>query len=1435
VSAWVQGTRIGLQAMVDNHEVRAWASALADGRPLAGVRVRLWPSGAEATTGADGLASLPLADAPALALVAQQGADRALLFDSTAWWSDNGSWRAFHAGGAFRWFAFDDRRLYRPGEEVRVKGWIRTVGGEKDGDVDPWSRPLTTLSWTLKDSQGNEVGKGRGEVNPFGAFEATLKLPPTMNLGTAALHLRAHPPGETQAGHDHVHAFEVQEFRRPEFEVDVQVAGGPHFVGGHAVATVTASYFAGGALGASEVAWQASATPGHYRPPNRDDFTFGTWVPWWEPWSGPAVAARTETFAARTDAAGRHRLRVDFDSVSPARPSTLRLEATVADVNRQAWTDGATLLVHPAARYVGLRTERPFVGRGEALRVDAIVTDLDGRALEGAAVEMTAERLEWTHRAGRWTEAVAERESCRLVSAAEAAACTFRPREGGTWRVTARVADERDRPNETQLRVWVAGDRVAPSRDVAEERVTLVPDRKEYRAGDVARLLVVAPFAPAEGVLSLRRSGLLRTERFRMDGATHQLEVRIEEAWTPNVHVQVDLVGKGTRAEEEGAAAGPRPAFASGTVNLPIPPATRTLSVTAAPRDAAVDPGARTEVEVAVADAEGRPLAGAEVALVVVDEAVLSLTGYRMPDPLAAFYALRDPGTRDYTVRRHVVLTQPETEERDQMLGLEAGVAGGAMADRMAPAPASPPAARAVAKSAFAANEQRADAAEPIRMRADWNALAAFVPSSITDSAGKVRVPVTVPDNLTRYRIMAVAATSGRAFGKGESGLTARLPLMVRASPPRFLNFGDRFELPVVLQNQTEAALEVEVAVRAANLVLTGPQGLRARVPAGQRVEVRFPASAARAGTARVQLAAQSGRHADASEHALPVWTPATTEAFATYGTLDAGILAQPVRAPGDAIPDFGGLEVTTSSTALSALTDAVLYLVAYPFDCAEQISSRVLGVAGLRDVLAAFRAEGLPEPRAVVEAVERDVALLRRIQNADGGWPFWRRGDESWPYVSIHVAHALQRAREKGFPVPAETQERARGYLRGIESRFPSWYGPEVRRTLTAYALYVRHRMGDGDAARARRLWTEGGTSLRLEAVGWLLPVLAADPASRTAVTEIRRHLGNRAVEAAGTAHFTDTYGEQGAHVLLHSDRRADAVILEALIGDQPASTLIPKLVEGLLGHRRQGRWGNTQENAFVLLALDRYFQAYEKTTPDFVARLWLGERYAGEHAFRGRSAERQHVDVPMAAVAAGGAADLVMAKDGPGRMYYRIGMQYAPRSLRLAPADHGFTVERHYEAVDDPADVRRDADGAWRLRAGARVRVRVTMVTASRRYHVALVDPLPAGLEALNPELATTGTIAAPTPQTVDVEGGPGLELGHWWWWRRVWYDHQNIRDERVEAFAGLVWEGVWTYRYLARATTPGQFVVPPPRAEEMYHPETFGRGATDRVVVE
>jgi len=643
------------------------------------------------------------------------------------------------------------------------------------------------------------------------------------------------------------------------------------------------------------------------------------------------------------------------------------------------------------------------------------------------------------------------------------------------------------------------------------------------------------------------------------------------------------------------------------------------------------------------------------------------------------------------------------------------------------------------------------------------------------------------------------------------------------------------------VQNQTDAALTVDVVARASNAELTAGGGRRLTVPARDRVEVRFPAAARRAGTARIQVGGVAGRFADAASFSLPVWTPATTEAFATYGQLDQGAVTQPIAPPSGVVPEFGGLEITTSSTALQALTDAMLYLVRYPFECSEQLASRVLAVAALKDVLTAFQAEGMPRPDEMVASVQRDLKLLAAIQNDDGGFPFWRRGDRSWPYVSIHVAHALERAQAKGFAVPDPLRQRAQSYLKNIDGRIPKDYPIDVRRSLQAYALYVRHRMNDRDPGRARAILREAGgvEKVPFEALGWLLPVLSGDKGSAAEVAAIRVHLANRATETASTATFAVDYGEQGPYLLLHSNRRTDAVVLEALIADDPKNDLIPKLVEGLLGHRRKGRWNNTQENAFVLLALDRYFGTYEKVTPDFVARAWLGDRLALEQEFRGRSTERRHVEVPMKVVADLGPSPLVVAKEGAGRLYYRVGMQYAPASLKLEPADHGFTVERRYEAVDDPGDVRRDGDGTWRVKAGTRVRVRLSLVAESRRYHVALVDPLPAGLEALNPALAVTGALPPDQPQTVDVIGAPGLggpgRPGHWWWWRRTWFEHQNMRDERVEAFTSLLWEGVYTYTYVARATTPGSFVVPPTKAEEMYHPETFGRAGSDRVIVE
>ncbi len=447
-----------------------------------------------------------------------------------------------------------------------------------------------------------------------------------------------------------------------------------------------------------------------------------------------------------------------------------------------------------------------------------------------------------------------------------------------------------------------------------------------------------------------------------------------------------------------------------------------------------------------------------------------------------------------------------------------------------------------------------------------------------------------------------------------------------------------------------------------------------------------------------------------------------------------------------------------------------------------------------------------------------------------------WKRSERyKFPFVTAHVVHALARAKEKGYAVPNEMIDRAKPYLKNIEQYYDPLWSPEVKWTTSAYALYVRQKIGDRDIAKAKQLLkTATLEKLPFEATGWIYAVLAGDKASEAELASIRTWLNNHTTETAAAANFITDYRDDG-WVIMASNRRADGVILEAMIADQPQSDLIAKIVRGLLAHRKEGRWGNTQENVFILLALDRYFNTYEKVTPDFVAQAWLGNTFAGEQVFKGRSTDVNKFDVPMSyLLEQGGVSNLILNKQGAGRLYYRIGMKYAPRNLKLEPADYGFAVTRQYEAVDNAEDVGREQDGTWVIKSGARVRVRLQMVATSRRYHVALVDQLPAGLEILNPELATTEAIPEDAKSTTVTEAG-SRSWGYYYWWSRNWFEHQNFRDERAEAFASLLWEGVYNYSYVTRATTPGVFVAPPAKAEEMYAPETFGRTGTDYVRVE
>ncbi len=1273
VVMWVQDTDIGLDLIDYQEELVVWTTDLRSGDPLPGVEIRLEGAAESVTTDADGLARTAAGSELIELATAKLGADEALLPIYV---------RGERQDDQTIWYTADDRGMYRPGDTLNLKGWVRNLDLSGAGGLE-FLPEGEMIAYEVYDPFGNRLGTGTTRLDRLGGFHLEVGLSEQSNLGTAWI--------EFSGPHSrpHTHYFQIQEFRRPEFEVATRtVASGPYFTDQPAELAVEAKYFSGGPLPDAEVVWTVTTRQDDYSPPGWGDFTFGVWRPWWQSgdyWPGePWVEPEWERLAGRTDSRGAHVLRIDFEGDGDQLPSMVTAQAEVVDVNRQRWASSTDLLVHSGRHYVGLRSARAFVKAGDGLVIEAVVTDVDGNAVAGRPVEMTASRIVY------------------------------------------QFADE--------------------------------------------------------------------------------------------LAVQVELVSVAERTEDDATVvegAPPRPAFATGQVTLRVPPLKRVLEVAAVPASATAEPGSPVTVEVEVTDAEGAPVEGADVLVMVVDEAVLALSGYELLDPIDIFY--RPWGAYLGTHRgRGLILLEAPSEPAE----------GGGRRSRVTPASA-----ESLADADDAALDEADHAAEAnfggsaadgsggprIDVRVNLDALALFDPKAVTGAEGRVTVEFDLPDSLTRYRVMAAAAADAERFGSAESVITARLPLQVRPSAPRFLNFGDEFELPVVVQNQTDAPMDVDVVVEASNLQLLGSPGRRVAVPANDRVEVRFPARTTSPGEARLRSAAVSGGHADAQVVALPVYTPATSEAFAAYGVVDEGAVFQPIAAPTGVIPQFGGLEVNTSSTALQALTDAVLYLADYRYASSDAYASRILAIAALRDVLGAFEAEGLGSPDELDAAVRRDIAELSALHNYDGGFGWWSRRAGSNPYASIQAMHALLTARRSGFTVSEEVIESGIRYLETIDDHIPGYYGPRAKEMLEAYALHVRALAGDQDFRAARSLWERRGADLGLDALAWIWPLV--DHAEIEA--EIQRVFNNRAVETAGAATFATDYGDD-AYLVLHSDRRTDGIVLDALIAMAPESDLIPKVVAGLLGHQIKGRWNNVQENSFILLALDRYFDAFEASDPDFIARVWLGDLYAAQHTFAGRSIDRASTLVPMAELLAVGDSDLIVHKHGQGRLYYRVGLRYAPDDLDLEALDRGFVVQRSYEAVDDPEDVRLDAEGVWHVRAGAQVRVNLTMVNDGRRTNMVLVDPMPAGFEPHNPAVAVAGEIGAPRRDA----GGA--------WWRWTWYEHQNLRDDRAEAFSSYLWAGTHEYSYVARATTPGTFVVPPAKAEEIYAPDVFGRSSSNTVVV-
>jgi uncharacterized protein YfaS (alpha-2-macroglobulin family) len=169
-------------------------------------------------------------------------------------------------------------------------------------------------------------------------------------------------------------------------------------------------------------------------------------------------------------------------------------------------------------------------------------------------------------------------------------------------------------------------------------------------------------------------------------------------------------------------------------------------------------------------------------------------------------------------------------------------------------------------------------------------------------------------------------------------------------------------------------------------------------------------------------------------------------------------------------------------------------------------------------------------------------------------------------------------------------------------------------------------------------------------------------------------------------------------------------------------------------------------------------------------------------------------------------GRSAVELAKRGPGRLYYGLRLSYAPTG-DLRPKSEGFRVERTIR----PAEGRRTG-----YRRGESYLVTLTVKTDQERLHVVLDDPLPAGFEIVNTSFATESRELAGR-----LEEARRADESPWW----GGFDHEEIYDDRYVLFATSLVRGTHTKTYLVKALTPGRFLAPPAKVEEMYMPEVFG----------
>jgi alpha-2-macroglobulin len=1246
-------------------------AGMADAQPAVAVPVRAVTAEnielQRATTDTNGIATLsraalfPNKQPPATLMIAETAAGpvvRSLDFN-TGYPSGT---EAIAAAPKQRAAIITDRNLYRPGQVVKIKGFVR------DADETRLTIPGSSdVSWEVTAGDEKRVVKGgTATLSPAGSWEASWDVPEKARTGHYDIHCKM--GNKAYTGNADI---DIEDYRVPLFSV---IAEAKNEVGPVAHATISSAYFHGAPNAGAQVHWKATwSVTAEIRDESFKCYnTYAEVGPRLDPDSLPTKTIEGDS---KLDEHGRVSLECasPFENNLAAGLCDISWRAEVTSIDGQTLVGGSSASLSSApARLAVHTTEEATANKGVQVQIQAFdqdnhpVTPIALRSdLYFVVTKTVKEQVAPFVYRYRNTDRFTKIGSQELKGAAN---IHFDVPQAGRYVVA--VSAPGVRTPVVSDEATITGEEPAEL-PVENETSFVIEQRAEpFTPGETAVLTIKAPFAGIAWV-SIETDKILDTLLVPIPGNAGRIEIPIKKEYAPNAFVSIYL----TRPGGEHAVPLERFAYAQILVQRPD----WKLKIEPHLPAATARPGDRMSGQVHVTS-EGQPTADADLTVFLVDDAVLQLGGWQLPDLLGAFYYERAFGIKSY----ESIESYQEKVPR-QSLTHKGFVIGDGGEEKLG---------------------------SVLNVRQEFKTLAFWAGTLNTDDQGNASFEFTAPDNLTTYRLVALGGTKESRFG-GDASTTLKIskPVLVQAALPRFLRDGDDIELRAVVHQSFINSDELHVrCLTDTHCPLSGIAEATATVlreaPAVFRFKAKVDDHDLLPVKIRFEVTAQSDpTMADAVELTLPVDPPTVTRVESVAGSLPGNQLDVQAMLPDAWKHGHGKVDVTISTSRWLPEITGLPALLEYPHGCFEQISSRLLGYAMLGSLLAY-----LPDSQSRDQ--EYRIVLGKGLQQMDestlenGLLPYWPGQTVGNAFVTAQALWAVDEASEAGFVVPEGLAERFRGSLSKIvQGQLPA---SQFDRVFALFALSQVSTVQDF-AAAAEELYlhrNENGDEAR---------ALLSLALHRLEIMPNEQEQLLREIDAPSKTRAFDPR-------TFTSTTRAEAIQTLAF------ATVAPKFwtpekqkgVRDRLNTLMSSSFSlSTQENLWLLLAF-KSMLGTEESDP-------LEVSDAGALLSRnGRSAAWLNCLLPQVSL---------IASLHRQNLSYLMRAIYATDSPETVRVNRGIGIER---VVHDLTDPKRTGNSDAPFRLGDQILVTYRVNTQKTQSYVALEDLLPAGLETVNPALA-------------------------------------------------------------------------------------------------